>query len=250
MESDEILYYLSFSYCLGIGPMRLKALMKYFGGVKKAYKAKEKEIKMVIGVNIARKFIEFRANFDPVKKMEELKKKNIKVLCLMDKDYPESLRNISDPPICIYLKSSMPNFFSSVGVLASLRTSQVAKNSTSSLLFAIVGTRKPTPYGQQVARKFACELSEAGFVIVSGMAMGIDTVAHQGALAAGGKTIAVLGCGVNVIYPAINRNLYEKIIKTGEAVLSEFPPDQLVLKGLFIARNRIISGLSRGGDDC
>ncbi|MEK7633288.1 MAG: DNA-processing protein DprA, partial [Patescibacteria group bacterium] len=112
--------------------------------------------------------------------------------------------------------------------------------------FAIVGTRKPTNYGIQVARKFAYELAEAGFVIVSGMAMGIDTVAHQAALDVGGKTVAVLGCGVNIIYPAINYKLYENIIKTGGAVVSEFPPDQTVLKGLFISRNRIISGLSRG----
>ncbi len=112
--------------------------------------------------------------------------------------------------------------------------------------FAIVGTRKPTSYGIQVARKFAYELTEAGFVIISGMAMGIDTVAHQAALDAGGKTIAVLGCGVNIIYPVSNRGLYENIIKTGGAVLSEFPPNQTVLKGLFISRNRIISGLSRG----
>jgi DNA processing protein len=112
--------------------------------------------------------------------------------------------------------------------------------------FAIVGTRKPTSYGQQIAYKFARELTEAGFIIVSGMAMGIDTIAHQAALDAGGKTIAVLGCGVNVIYPAINRGLYENIIKANGAVISEFPPNQTVLKGLFISRNRIISGLSRG----
>lgn len=244
----NLLYYLGFSHFLGIGPMRLKALIKYFGDVKTAYIAQEQEISKVIGLIIGHKFVEFRANFDPVKKMEELKKKNIKVLCLVDKDYPESLRNISDSPICIYIKSSMSNFFNSVGVLAPLRTSQVEKKLTSSLsiLFAIVGTRNPTNYGIQVARKFAYELASAGFTIVSGMAMGIDTVAHQACLQAGGKTIAVLGCGVDVIYPAVNRNLYYKIINSGGAIISEFPPGQFVIKGLFISRNRIISGLSKG----
>src|SRR3989338_348038 len=130
-------------------------------------------------------------------------------------------------------------------------TSETEKNLISSpsiipTFFAIVGTRKPTSYGIQVARKFAYELTEAGFIIVSGMAMGIDTVAHQAALDAGGKTVAVLGCGVNIIYPAINYQLYHNIIKSGGAVISEFPPDQTVLKGLFISRNRIISGLSKG----
>jgi DNA processing protein len=114
------------------------------------------------------------------------------------------------------------------------------------IFFAIVGTRKPTSYGIQVARKFAYELAKEGFVIVSGMAMGIDTIAHQASLDAGGKTIAVLGCGVNVIYPSSNFHLYQNIIKSGGAVISEFPPNQTVLKGLFISRNRIISGLSRG----
>ena len=163
------------------------------------------------------------------------------------KEVRESLKNISDPPICIYIRSSEPRFSPATpqrGPLAigSKRVSELPAQT----YFAIVGTRKPTSYGIQIARKFAFELTEAGFIIVSGMAMGIDTVAHQAALDAGGKTVAVLGCGVNVIYPAVNQGLYENIIKTNGAVISEFPPDQTVLKGLFISRNRIISGLSRG----
>jgi len=230
--NNNLLYYLSFSHFLGIGPVRLKALINYFRDVKKAYQAKERDISEVIGVNIAKKFIDFRARFDPVNKLEELKRKEIFVLSMADKDYPESLKNISDPPICLYIKARYQNFFDSVGATA--------------LFFAVVGTRKPTPYGEQIADKFSSELTEAGFVIVSGLAMGIDTIAHRACLKIGGKTVAVLGCGVDIIYPSVNCDLYEKIIKTGGVVLSEFPPGHTVLPGLFISRNRIISGLSKG----
>ena len=238
MKKDDLIYYLGFSYCLGIGPMTFQALKTHPKGVSGSYESSAKELTPIIGQRLAEKFIEFRQKFDPKLELERLQKNGITVLAVDSEEYPEGLKNISDPPICLYLKSSTPKFFSG--------KPQTAKNLVSSLYFAIVGTRKPTSYGIQVARKFAFELAEAGFVIVSGMALGIDTIAHQAAIDAGGKTIAVLGCGVNIIYPATNRSLYENIIKTGGAVLSEFPPDQTVLKGLFISRNRIISGLSRG----
>jgi len=224
--------------------MKFLGLKKHFGDVRKAYLSNRKELELILGFKLTEKFIEFRKKFDPKKELEKLNKNKISVLAVDDENYPESLRNISDPPICIYLKSSTPKFFSG--------KPQTAKNLLSSLsnqdkiFFAIVGTRKPTSYGRQIAYKFARELTEAGFIIVSGMAMGIDTIAHQSTLDAGGKTIAVLGSGVNIIYPAINYNLYQNIIKTGGAVIGEFPPDQTVLKGLFISRNRIISGLSKG----
>ncbi len=270
MKKDDLIYYLGFSYCLGIGPMAFAALKVHPKGVSGAYEASAKELAPMIGQRLTEKFLEFRSKFDPVKELERLRKDGILVLAVDDEDYPESLKNISDPPICLYIKGSvdlfankvrLQNFLSPVGTLpAGSGESQVAKNFIASparlsqkqksspppIFFAIVGTRKPTSYGIQVARKFAYELTEAGFIIVSGMAMGIDTVAHQAALDAGGKTIAVLGCGVNIVYPAINYRLYQNIIKTGGAVISEFPPNQTVLKGLFISRNRIISGLSRG----
>jgi len=228
--------------------------------VKKAYLANRNELELVLGFKLTQKFVEFRRKFDPQRELEKLQRNGITVLAVDDENYPESLKNISDPSICLYVKGNSDlfkarsqNFLAPVGTLpAGSGESQVAKNFNSSLsqntptYFAIVGTRKPTSYGQQIARKFAYELTEAGFIIVSGMAMGIDTIAHQAAMDAGGKTIAVLGCGVNIIYPAINYQLYQNIIKTGGMVMSEFPPDQTVLKGLFISRNRIISGLSCG----
>lgn len=253
-----MIYYLGFSYCLGIGPMKFQILKSHSGGVRGAYEAQAKELVPLIGQKLTEKFIEFRRKFDPKKELERLNKNGIKVLAVDSEDYPESLKNISDPPICLYVKGTL-SFDSSVANFSheSLSLAQEAGSLSKvknflpthqpiSTYFAIVGTRKPTSYGRQIAYKFARELAEAGFIIVSGMAMGVDAIAHQSVLDAGGKTIAVLGCGVNVIYPAVNNQLYHNIIKTGGAVISEFPPDQTVLKGLFISRNRIISGLSRG----
>ncbi len=261
---NEVLFYLGFSHFLGIGPMRFAALIKKFGQVKKAYQASESELTDVIGKNLAEKFVHFRQDFDPVKKMEELRKKEIEVIPLYSASYPESLKNITDPPICLYIKSGGSCLeFPPAGarfeqypstarrrepfLLDTRRRSfSQDRSPSSSMFFAIVGTRKPTPYGEKIAKKFAYELSSAGFIIVSGLAMGIDAAAHWGALEAGGKTIAVLGCGVDIVYPAVNRRLYEKIVNGGGAVISEFPPGHMVAKGLFIARNRIISGISAG----
>jgi len=223
----DLIYYLGFSYCLGIGPMKFANLKKHFGNVKNAYLSNQSDLENVLGMKLAGNFVAFRKKFDPKKELEKLKNDGITVLAVDDKDYPEALKNISDPPICIYMKGS-------------------TGWSTPTTYFAIVGTRKPTSYGIQITKKFGRELVEAGFVIVSGMALGIDTIAHQAALDSKGKTIAVLGSGVNVIYPSSNFQLYHNIIKSGGAVISEFPPNQYVLKGLFISRNRIISGLSRG----
>ncbi|OGK25240.1 DNA protecting protein DprA [Candidatus Roizmanbacteria bacterium RIFCSPLOWO2_01_FULL_37_12] len=226
---ENLAYYVGFSHFIGIGPMRFSALVKHFNSVKRAYLADKKSLTEVIGTNWAEKFVRFRSLFDPVKKLDELKKKNIKVLPLWHKSYPKLLEQIPDPPICLYVKGDIDKY-----------------DFEKDLCFAIVGTRTPTTYGQQVAAKFSEELVEAGFVIVSGMAIGIDSIAHQTALNNDGRTIAFLGCGVDIIYPAVNSNLYHKIINKGGLVISEFPPGEMVVKGLFIARNRLISGLSIG----
>ncbi len=226
---EQLLYYLSFSHFLGIGPIRLKALVNYFGNIKLAYRANSQEIKKIIGFKTGDKFIEFRRKFNPVKKLEELKSRQVSVLYTTGDKYPQSLKNLEDPPICLYVKGDINKFDFKLDNF-----------------FAIVGTRNPTTYGEQVANKLAADLVKSGFVIVSGMAMGIDSVAHLSAINSNGRTIAVLGCGVNIVYPAINRLLYEKIISNAGWVISEFPPNQMVVKGLFIARNRIISGLSSG----
>lgn len=222
-------YYLAFSHCEGIGPYRFQLLIDYFGDVKSAYDASENTLTEVLGYKIAAKFITFRKSFDHEHKARALRDKGIRLIVIGSADYPEALSNISDPPICLYVKGDL---------------NKVSLNEY--FYFGIVGTRKPTPYGLQVAIQFASELAQAGAVIVSGLALGIDAAAHSAALKAGGKTIAFLGCGVDIKYPPYNAYLYDEIIAEGGLVISEFPPGMKVLPGLFVARNRLISGLSRG----
>lgn len=231
MEND-LSYYLGFSFFIGIGPIRFQSLLKHFSSIKKAYLAQEKELKVILGENLAKKFVVFRSSFDPKKELEKLKKKSITVIPLSSPFYPFPLKNISDPPICLYAKGNI-NLFSNL-------------NQEKLTFFAIVGTRKPTSYGEAITKIFANELAGAGLVIVSGMAIGVDSLTHWETLNSNGKTTAVLGCGVDIVYPQSNQRLYEEIIKKGGLIVSEFPPGHLVKKGLFIARNRLISGLSKG----
>jgi len=226
---NNLEYYLGFSYFLGIGPQRLSLLLQNFSNIKKAYLAKKDELFEILGEKLADKFIQFRNQFDPKKELKKLKEKGIGVLSQEDDKYPQSLKKIADPPICLYIKGDLSNF-----------------DFEKDFFMAIVGTRKPTSYGEILVKKFSSQLASMGIIIVSGMALGIDALAHWEALKVGGKTIAVLGCGVDVIYPPSNDKLYQEILKKGGLIVSEFPPGRTVLKGLFVARNRIISGLSLG----
>lgn len=140
-----------------------------------------------------------------------------------DSRFPERLREIPESPGCIYLKGRLPD--------------------PVEMTVGIIGARDGTEYGKMVARTLAKELSEYGISIISGMAYGIDTAAHEGALLGGGKTYAVLGCGVDICYPAINRNLYSKIQEEG-GIISEYPKGSPLLPHHFVARNRLIAGLS------
>jgi DNA processing protein len=164
-----------------------------------------------------------RGDIDPEAELEALKGSN--ALAFDHPDYPELLKTIYDPPPLIYFKGR--------------------KEILNKRLIAIVGTRKPTSYGLSAAGEFAKQLSLLGFVIVSGFASGIDTAAHKGAFEAGGETVAVFGCGLDVIYPPDNIRLAEDIINSG-CLISEFPPKTPTSNWTFPQRNRIISGLSRG----
>lgn len=227
--ANNLPYYLGFSYFDGIGPMKARALIAKFGSVKKAYEAQKKDLQRILPTKLLEDFIIFRSKFDPSQELERLKKKEIKTTCWEDREYPQQLKDISDPPVCLYVKGNIKSI-----------------DFVNNYFIGIVGTRNPTSYGLQITKKFGNELASAGFVIVSGMARGIDTAAHSSALEVGGKTIAVLGCGVDIPYPPSNQRLYSEIINTGGLVVSEFPPGHRVMKGLFVARNRIISGLSKG----
>ncbi|MBN6185843.1 DNA-processing protein DprA [Aneurinibacillus sp. BA2021] len=157
--------------------------------------------------------------------VETWNRKGIGVLTLQHSAYPPLLREIPDPPEILYI----------AGDIQSLHRPCIS----------LVGSRKPTTYGKNTARQFARELSERGITVVSGMARGIDSEAHRGALAGGGTTVAVLGCGVDVTYPAENRSLALEIRKQG-AIVSEYPPGTAPQRGFFPERNRIISGLAKG----
>jgi len=149
--------------------------------------------------------------------------KDFLVLTLSDKTYPSRLRKIPDPPAKLYLKGSDLSLFNRPSI-------------------AVIGSRKNNDYGRNVTQKLVRELVENGFAIISGMARGIDTIAHEAALEAGGKTIAVLGSGIDVIYPRENGELYQMI----QLVISEFPPGTKPLKENFPQRNRIVAGLANG----
>ncbi|OGG14212.1 DNA protecting protein DprA [Candidatus Gottesmanbacteria bacterium RIFCSPHIGHO2_01_FULL_39_10] len=145
-----------------------------------------------------------------------------------DKRYPSLLREIPDPPKSLYVRGDV-----------SLLGNEIRR-------IGVVGTRKVTEYGKDVTRRLTRDLVKAGYSIVSGMASGVDTVAHQTAIENNGVTIAVLGAGIDVIYPTPNQNLYWNIIKKYGCVISEFPPGKITSKVQFASRNRIISGISQG----
>jgi DNA processing protein len=178
-----------------------------------------------IGEMTAKRISEF--NFDEAleKELNEAEKTGTKIITIKDKEYPVLLQNIYSPPVVLYLR----------GDPAKLHTPMIA----------IVGTRKPSPYGLQIARKLSAELAQSGITVISGMASGTDSIAHKSAILAGGLTVAVLGCGVDVIYPPGNKDLYKEIITKG-LIISELPFGSAPAKNNFPIRNRIISGLSLG----
>lgn len=223
-------YYLGFSHFLGIGPVKLNALLKQYK-INDAYLLSERTLASIIGLETSRKFIQFRDLFNPQEKLQELISKKITVLSRADPRYPEQLRELSDAPICIYVKGD-----------------DTCLTNPNTFQFAVVGTRKASPYGLKITRDIVEELCRRSphTCIVSGLAYGVDAVAHEVALNSGARTVAFLGCGVDIVYPYGNKRLYERIVSGGGAVVSEFPPGQTVVPGLFIARNRLISGLSRG----
>ncbi|MFD1426285.1 DNA-processing protein DprA [Kroppenstedtia sanguinis] len=156
---------------------------------------------------------------------EELAKREIQAVTLLDDDYPPLLGQLPQPPWVLYVRGDV-SYLQGPGL-------------------AVVGTRKTTSYGKQVTRQFAGDIAKRGWTVVSGLAAGVDGEAHRAALEVGGRTVAVLGCGVDVVYPRHHRDLYKEVVRKG-AVISEAPPGMEPHPGLFPQRNRIISGLSWG----
>lgn len=223
---DSLRYWLGFNLVRGIGPVRLRALLELFGDVKTAWEAPEADLCLVgLDQRSLRNLLQARRQVD----LEQLEKKvlaaGVRVLTWDDLAYPALLKQIPDAPPVLFVKGEL------------LPADEWA--------VALVGTRKPTPYGREVARLLAAELARNGVTVVSGLARGVDGIAHHAALDAGGRTLAVLGSGVDEIYPAEHRGLAERIVANG-ALISDYPLGTRPEASNFPPRNRLISGLSLG----
>jgi DNA processing protein len=223
----DIDYWIWFSTLAGLGPVKSKKLLDTYKDPQIIFFLTEpelKENKLLTQKNIKELLNrEKRDKIDSINKV--MLKNDIKIITLLDGNYPERLKQIYDPPITLYYQG---------------------KFKLSEFSMAVVGSRKTTNYGAFAAKKLAYELALRGCQIVSGLARGIDSIAHEGCLDAGGKTAAVLGCGLDYIYPPENSCLYESILKSGGLIISEYPPGTPPLQYNFPARNRIISGISSG----
>jgi len=224
---SDLQYLLALNSLSEVGPVTARRLLAAFGTPENIFRMSADEIARVDKVNAkkAREIADFN-NWDAVEKqIEKAEKHNIRLVTFEDDLYPEGLRHINAAPLVLYIKGDI---------------TEVDKYSV-----AIVGSRKATEYGMQAADRLSQELASSGLTIVSGMAMGVDTISHKGALKAKGRTLAVLGSGLDVPYPASNRALIEQIAASG-AVMSEFPLGTPPLRENFPRRNRIISALSLG----
>jgi len=211
----------------GVGPVRARSLLEYFGDAPKILTASKAELLRVrtIGEDTAAAIHQWEAKVDLPGELKRIQDFGVHVLIQSDELYPAALREIYDPPLVLYVKGA-PKIQD--------------KNAV-----ALVGSRMTTPYGVETARKLAYQLAYVGVTVVSGGARGVDTAAHQGALSAKGRTIAVLGTGINLVFPPENAELFERIAANG-AVLTQFPFNRPADKQSFPIRNRIVAGMSLG----
>lgn len=212
----------------GIGPVRAKRLKERFGSLDVALLKRESDLRSVegIGPELARTLAAWESTTDAAKERKWAEELGLTVLTLADAAYPASLREIYDPPLVLYIKGKVPETWPR-GV-------------------AVVGSRETSHYGLETAKKLSYQLGYAGVPVISGLARGIDTASHLGALAAKGTTWAVLGCGLDQMYPPENDALAAKIVESGGCLISELALGTSPDKRTFPMRNRIVSGLSFG----
>ena len=206
-----------------IGPVRLGRLRDAFGSLDAAWQASERELREVLDERASRAVLDARQRVSPEELMQRLLRAGAEVVTVLDDAYPRILREIPAPPPVLYVRGTLPRQHEPT--------------------VAIVGTRRATSYGREATMQIAGELAAAGVTIVSGLAKGIDGYAHRAAIDQGGRTVAVLASGVDIIYPPEHRQLAEQIVETG-ALVSDYPPGTKPDAPNFPARNRIISGLS------
>lgn len=229
ISQDDLKYWVAISKFSKIGAIRLVKLFNFFHSMKEAWQASFSELRQAgLDENIVHDFLAQKTTINPDTEWEKLVKENITVLTINDSIYPKLLKEIWNPPAILYVKGTLP--------------------ADDEFNLAVVGTRKISTYGRQLASLLTGELVQSGFNIVSGLALGVDALAHQTTVRLGGKTIAVLGSGIDneSVYPAGNRFLASEIVKTGGAIISEFPLGTVAMPGNFPLRNRIVSGLSLG----
>lgn len=218
-------YWIAFHHVPYIGPVRTRRLLDHFRSLEHAWTADPRQLRAVLDERSCDALVRTRASLDLDAVLARLDREGVHVLTVDDDAYPRLLREIHAPPSVLYTKGTIvPDDDRAV---------------------AIVGTRRATRYGLDVAARLAGDLARAGVTIVSGLARGIDGAAHQAALEAGGRTIAVFGTGIHEVYPPQHRHLATRIAESG-ALLSDYAPDRTVEAANFPARNRIIAGLSLG----
>lgn len=227
---EERVFWWAWSKVPGVGPVLMRRLQDYFGGLREAWEATERELRGVegFGRQTVEAVLRWRQQVDLEKMWREHLEKNPHFWTPADQGYPRLLLEIPNPPPVLYYRGVVDE----------------AENSGLRPLVGVVGTREPTEYGRRWTRKVCKALAERGFTIVSGLAAGIDTEAHRGCLEAGGRTLAVMGTGVDLVYPPRNVSLYGEVIAQG-AVLSEYPAGTGPDRAHFPQRNRIIAGLCR-----
>jgi DNA processing protein len=228
VKISQTKYFNAFNLIDGLGPIGFKKLLAYFPSLTEAWSAEISQFRQAgLAASVIEQIRTQRRSIDPDEEMGKLTREGIDLITIIDKNYPRLLKEIYNPPALLYLKGKF--------------------NPQDEFSLAVVGTRRSSLYGQQITPLITADLAQTGLTIVSGLAKGIDTLAHQAALAVNGRTIAVLGSGLDKksIYPFINRRLAEEISQRG-IIISEFPLGTQPLAQHFPQRNRIITGLSLG----
>lgn len=225
--SESTFAWLALTMTPQLGPTRARRVVERLGDAKAALRASLTELEACGLPAPAAQSLALGASRQAAEQeLARAQAAGVELLCLNDSAYPEGLKNIYDPPVVLYVKGCL-QVLDSAGI-------------------AVVGTRHPTPYGMGMAERLACDLSAHGLIIFSGLARGVDSAAHRGVVQARGKTVGVLGTGVDVVYPRENKKLVEQMLDLGGAIVSEFPMGTAPTPQNFPIRNRIISGLSTG----
>jgi DNA processing protein len=226
VSADELKYWVAFSGIAGIGRVRISQLREYFGSLQEAWKAPQGKLKQAgLDSRSIDSLVTRRPSISIEAEIEKLERYKVKALTFEDPSYPSRLKEIYDYPPVLYVKGKLP--------------------ADDEPCLALVGTRRPTIYGKQITEEIVTDLARSKITIVSGLARGIDSVAHRAALDAGGKTIAVFGSGLDIVYPGENARLAQAIMEQG-ALVSEYPLGVKPRPENFPLRNRIMSGLSLG----